>query len=84
MAYRMVYLRIQCCGYDPQSPGSTDLTAFEAESHRLFQRLGGTRPISRHYRSICHERRPFTAKADELRLRSQPADRVEGQIALTF
>ena len=40
MAYRMVYLRIQCRGYDPAGAGNTDLTAFKTESRRLFQELG--------------------------------------------
>ena len=26
-----LYLRIQRCGYDPQSPGSTDLTVLESK-----------------------------------------------------
>ncbi len=42
MAYRMVYLRIQCRGHDPQSPGSLDLAAFKNESRRLFQEMGWT------------------------------------------
>lgn len=42
MAYRMVYLRIQCNGYDPRSSGSDDLTAFRNESRQLFQELGWT------------------------------------------
>ena len=42
MAYRMVYLRIQCCGYDPTSKSNTDLSAFKDESRRLFQELGWT------------------------------------------
>ena len=42
MAYRMVYLRIQCRNYDPQSPSSTDLTAFKNEIRQLFQELGWT------------------------------------------
>lgn len=42
MAYRMVYLRIQCRGYDPAGAGNTDLTAFKAESRRLFQEMGWT------------------------------------------
>ena len=42
MAYRMVYLRIQCQGYDPGASGVRDLTAFRAESRRLFQELGWT------------------------------------------
>lgn len=40
MAYRMVYLRIQCRGYDPGTSGDRDLTAFKSESRRLFQALG--------------------------------------------
>ena len=42
MAHRMVYLRIQCNGYDPTSVHNTDLRAFKAESRRLFQELGWT------------------------------------------
>lgn len=42
MAYRMVYLRIQCCGHDPQSPSSLDVAAFKNETRRLFQELGWT------------------------------------------
>jgi len=42
MAYRMVYLRIQCRGYDPAGAGNTDLTAFKAESRQLFQEMGWT------------------------------------------
>lgn len=42
MAYRMVYLRIRCTGYDPGASGDTDLTAFKAESRRLFQEMGWT------------------------------------------
>lgn len=39
MAYRMVYLRVRCNGYDPGVSGGADLTAFKAESRRLFQDL---------------------------------------------
>ncbi len=42
MAYRMVYLRIQCRKYDPAGSDDTDLTAFKAESRRLFRELGWT------------------------------------------
>ena len=42
MAYRRVYLRIRCYGYDPFSTRGTDLTAFKTESRRLFQDLGWT------------------------------------------
>ena len=42
MAYRMTYLRIQCCGYDPRVSGDSDLAAFKSESRRLFQELGWT------------------------------------------
>lgn len=42
MAYRMVYLRIQCRGYDPAGADNTDLTAFKAESRQLFQEMGWT------------------------------------------
>lgn len=39
MAYRMVYLRVRCNGCDPGASGGADLTAFKAESRRLFQDL---------------------------------------------
>jgi len=42
MAYRMVYLRVRCNGYDHIASGGTDLTAFKAESRRLFQEMGWT------------------------------------------
>lgn len=42
MTYRMTYLRIQCYGLDPLSPDNACLTAFKAESRRLFQDLGWT------------------------------------------
>ena len=42
MAYRMVYMRIQCFGYDPSSTSNTDLTAFKDESRQLFRDLGWT------------------------------------------
>ena len=40
--YRMVYLRIQCSGYDLSSPGSIDLREFKDESRQMFQELGWT------------------------------------------
>ena len=40
MAYRMVYLRIQCSGYDLSSPGRIDLREFKDESRQMFQELG--------------------------------------------
>ena len=42
MAYRMVYLRIQCSGYDLSSPGRIDLREFKDESRQMFQELGWT------------------------------------------
>lgn len=40
MAYRMVYLRVRCNGYDPGASGGTDLSEFKTESRRLFREMG--------------------------------------------
>lgn len=40
MAYRMVYLRVRCNGYDPGASGGADLSEFKTESRRLFREMG--------------------------------------------
>ncbi len=78
MAYRKVYLRIQCRGHDPQSPGSLDLTAFKNESRRLLQEGRLVAAETSRGMGIC------TATAKELSICSQPVEQAEGQITMTF
>lgn len=51
MAYRMTFLRIQCRGYSSGAVADRDLTAFKAESRRLFQELGWAVREGRH--GVC-------------------------------
>jgi len=83
MAYRMVYLRIQCRGYDPGTSGdrdrrnsvgkrfATELVAQLLQEGRLVAAETGSRLGIR------------SATAKELQNSSRSAEQIEGQITMT-